>query len=170
MSRECKKYQKRFVAYLDRELCAQETKLIAAHLTSCTVCRREVQELQELFQALPALPMIMPSERYDEQFWQKMRVLRQEQAEGRAKRWLPGLLDFRLSRRTGLAASGALALFLCVVTFFALKQNSGVPRNELYIAKDIELYSNMEVIENSEILENFEVINMLGDLEQEEKG
>lgn len=170
MSRECKKHQKNFVAYLDRELSSRETEHVAAHLASCAACRREVQELQESLRDLPALPVIMPSEGYDQLFWKQIRALREEQAGSKGKRWFVGLLDFCLSRRTGLVASGALAICLCAVTFFALKQNNVASRNELYLAKDLELYSNMEVIENSEALENFEVINMLDALEQEEKG
>jgi len=113
---------------------------------------------------------VEPSEDYDHVFWEKVAILKEDRETNKGKSGFPHFLQLCFNQRFSLVTSAALAVFIVVITFFALKPHRDLPSNELGFAKDIELFYNMEIIEQSEALENFEVINLLDVLEQEVSG
>lgn len=170
MNRTCKKYHKKLVSYLDRELQEKEFAYITEHLRDCTICQGKLDELQESMSILLEWKEIEPSEGYDYVFWEKVAKLKEDRETKKEKRGIPHFLQLCFNQRFSLVTSAALAVFIVVITFFALKPQRDLPSNELGFTKDIELFYNMEIIEHSEALENFEVINLLDVLEQEVKG
>lgn len=168
MNKLCALCRKNIVAYLDRELPEHQTRTFAKHLEGCPDCRHELAQLQEALQQLPALPLIQPSSDYDRIFWDKIRVLRSKKIDRRH-----GLFTsvwMFLTQRTGIAATAAITVCLSLATFFALRSPRELSRDEIMIARDIELFSNMEIIENSDALEHFEVIKQLDAFAEDANG
>ncbi len=168
MHKLCSVFQKNSIAYLDGELPAHQARSIAEHLAACSDCRHELDRLRAALQQLPELPLIQPSREYDRIFWDKIRALRSKKVERRdgffASAWL------LLTRRTGIAATATVAVCLSLATFFALRFPRDLSRDEIMIARDIELFSNLELIENSDALEHFEVIKQLDAFAEDANG
>ena len=167
MNRSCKKHRNNLVAYMDRELSENESAGMSAHLGSCQSCREELGQLHQAMNALPEWENIIPSEDYDRVFWEKVRLAKQEQEKREEKRGLFHIFRFSINQRFSLATSAALAACILVITFFSLRTQTEIPRHELQMVKNIDLFHNMEIIENREALENFEVIKMLDVLGQD---
>lgn len=168
MNNQCSLFRKNIVAYLDRELPDHQAGTLAEHLKGCPDCRHELAQLQEALQQLPALPLIQPSGDYDRVFWDKIRALRSKKIDRRQS--LFSSVWLFLTRRTGFTATAAIAVCLSLATFFALRSPRELSRDDIMIARDIELFSNMEVIENSDALEHFEVIQQLDAFAEDANG
>ncbi len=60
------------VAYLDGALGADERGTVAAHVSTCLGCRREMDRLAAVQHALDGLPAVAPSAQFADDFWRKL--------------------------------------------------------------------------------------------------
>ncbi len=159
MHRACKHCRKELVAYHDGELSERVRQRVSEHLDRCADCRTELDALRTALALLAAPPEIEPSADYDRRFWDKIRHIRTERAENRA-RLADGFWRL-LSRRSALAGAAALAVCVCLATLIAVRSPRQPSGEELVIAQNIDLFENLEIIEKSEALEQFELISVL---------
>lgn len=74
----CDRAQEFFSDYLERTLDRPMTMALEAHLTSCVICREELEALQDTLLALDAVPDVVPPA---DGAWDVMRRLRNARAE-----------------------------------------------------------------------------------------
>ncbi len=55
--KDCKKYEKDFVAFLYGEIEDKDRRLMESHLDGCVSCRREIERLKKIFQGADSLSM-----------------------------------------------------------------------------------------------------------------
>lgn len=60
------------VAYLDGALADDERRPVAAHVSTCLGCRREMERLAAVQRALDTLPRIEPSPHFADDFWRQL--------------------------------------------------------------------------------------------------
>jgi len=60
------------VAYLDGALADDERRPVAAHVSTCLGCRREMERLAAAQRALDTLPRIEPSAHFADDFWRQL--------------------------------------------------------------------------------------------------
>jgi anti-sigma factor RsiW len=68
----CEQISGELIAFLDEELGESERRQIATHVSTCLVCRRELDRLTAVQRWVADLPDIEPSAEFAEQFWDRM--------------------------------------------------------------------------------------------------
>jgi anti-sigma factor RsiW len=68
----CEQISGELIAFLDGELGESERRQIATHVSTCLVCRRELDRLTTVQRWVADLPDIEPSAEFAEQFWDRM--------------------------------------------------------------------------------------------------
>jgi hypothetical protein len=164
MGRECKKIQQNLIAYLDGELAQEGSQAIATHLHGCTLCQQEVRDLQESLAQVLAWKDILPSEHYDQRFWEK---IKSSETQVQRERGFFYLLRSLLTQNFNIATSVAFAVILVLTTFFLSRPSTHLKIKDNYMVVNMELFLNMDVIEHADALEHFEVIEVLDQLEKD---
>lgn len=68
----CEQITSELIAYLDGELSDADRRPVAAHLSTCLGCRREVERLGTVQRWVSDLPSIEPSADFATDFWRRM--------------------------------------------------------------------------------------------------
>jgi hypothetical protein len=96
MSALCESIAPELVAYLDGALAEDERRPIASHVSSCLVCRRELERLTTIQRWVAELPRIEPSRDFTATFWERMEAeplaVEQSERSGRPWRWAVPML------------------------------------------------------------------------------
>jgi len=89
MSAVCESIAPELVAYLDGALAEDERRPIATHVSTCLVCRREIERLTTVQRWIADLPPIEPSRDFAATFWERMDAepLAVERGEPRRRPW-----------------------------------------------------------------------------------
>ncbi|MEO6025279.1 MAG: zf-HC2 domain-containing protein [Candidatus Binatia bacterium] len=106
MSATCEAIGPELVAYLDGALADDERRPIASHVSTCLVCRREIERLTTVQRWVSELPAVEPSRDFAATFWERMEeeppVAERSGRPSRPLRWIVPVL----------AAAAVLALAL----------------------------------------------------------
>ncbi len=164
MTRECKKIQQNLIPYLDGELSHEGCQAIATHLQGCLLCQQEVRDLQESLAQVLAWKDILPSEHYDQRFWEKLKLSETQIQEERGFFYL---LRSLLTQNLNTATSVVFAVILVLTTFFLSRPSTHLKIKDNYMIMNMDLFLNMDIIEHADALEHFEVIEVLDQLEQD---
>ncbi len=106
MSGTCEAIGPELVAYLDGALADDERRPVASHVSTCLVCRREIERLTTVQRWVAELPAVEPSRDFAATFWERMEaepaVAERPGRPSRPLRWVVPVL----------AAAAVLALAL----------------------------------------------------------
>jgi hypothetical protein len=91
MSAACASIAPELVAYLDGALAEDERRPIATHVSTCLVCRREIERLTTVQRWVSDLSPIEPSRDFAAAFWERMEAepvpVERGETRGRPWRW-----------------------------------------------------------------------------------
>jgi|LQYC01.1.fsa_nt_gi Predicted integral membrane protein len=73
---DCKKIQSTLNKYIDNQISAKEKIIIETHIGECTLCRAVKEELEKLTEVYHQVPEVIPSEKAEEIFWERVRSSR----------------------------------------------------------------------------------------------
>ena len=99
----CEEIGTELVAFLDGELDEGERRPIASHVSSCLVCRREIERLSAVRNLLADLPRIEPGPEFASRFWERLDVVPESTLRRRSRRSMYWALP-------ALAAAAVLAI------------------------------------------------------------
>ncbi len=105
MSATCAAIGPELVAYLDGALADDERRPIASHVSTCLVCRREIERLTTVQRWVAELPAVEPSRDFAATFWERMEAEPAADLPGRPARSLRWIVPV-------LAAAAVLAVAL----------------------------------------------------------
>jgi anti-sigma factor RsiW len=140
MSR-CEEIRELLSAKLDNELSAEESRVLAEHLSACASCRRELERLDRVWKGLSALGDIQAPVGLEDRIFRHALRERARVSRRRHLRWAIPL---------GVAAAVLIALFLA---HFAAKPQQTLDPTTVQIVTNIEVLQNLDILENLEMLE-----------------
>ena len=111
MSATCDAIAPELVAYLDGALADDQRRPIATHVSTCLVCRREMERLTTVQRWVADLPRVEPSRDFAATFWERMEAeplaTDRPSRPVRPLRWaVPALAAFGLRIRPGHPRAG----------------------------------------------------------------
>ncbi len=165
---DCRKIKKIIPIYLDRELSADDRRLVAEHLRTCPQCLAEARAIEKSWEVLGELDEIKPDPQYIARFWRALdtqmpwyeKMLRDVHNVFLQRRWVPAL-----------AGAAVIVLVGGMVTFQFLHRPETVPvlaelnAAELEMVSNFDLAEDYEIIQDMEFFSDFEVIENLDEFE-----
>lgn len=151
----CKSVQTYLSAYLDGELCGQESLQVRDHLMKCGECQAEEQQLRTLKQMLRGLPTYTPNAGFED------RLVASVMGKAIGRPVLRLHLNFRWQMATGMVAAGILiALAVTKLTERSVPGANALPvatrdssfeisRDQLFMAGNDPLSGNRFVVPTS---------------------
>lgn len=159
----CTKIETKLIAYVDGLASGEERREVEAHLKSCALCARRVEEFRSVSSLLDELPLVEPSEAFD------VRVRARVAAEPQPRGWLDWLAP---SPRVAFAAALLLALTVWMSSMppDPDKRHQELLESSRVADSDFRMIKDLPVLQDYDVLSNFELLTDLSQKQQPEAG